>query len=213
MTNDERSKLINEAEKQGISVYPRKQFTVYRSFVECMRFEDPDVQLELFWAMSNLGLNGVYPDELSPRANSLFILMKPNLESSAQKALLAKLAKGEITGNSRESKSESKSKSENDDKSESESESEPEPEEKIDSECEHDCEHETDKLEAWGGKGHGVVMLTDAQANQLLADMGLDAFDEYVERLATYILRHNVHIRSHYATIRKWYNEDCKAGV
>lgn len=64
-------------------------------------------------------------------------------------------------------------------------------------------------LEFMNGKlGKGVVLLTQAQMESLLEQLGLDSFDYYVERLADYILKNNCRIRNHYETILKWWNED-----
>ena len=70
---------------------------------------------------------------------------------------------------------------------------------------------EEDKLKMRGGKlGKGVVYLTDRQFSDLLDKLGLDAFDRYVERLATFIIDKKAHVKSHYETILKWYEEDTK---
>lgn len=64
-------------------------------------------------------------------------------------------------------------------------------------------------LEFMNGKlGKGVVLLTQGQMTDLLAQMGLDSFDYYVERLADYILKNQCKIRNHYETILRWWNED-----
>ena len=70
---------------------------------------------------------------------------------------------------------------------------------------------EEDKLKRRGGKlGKGVVYLTDRQFSDLLDKLGLDAFDRYVERLATFIIDKKAHVKNHYETILKWYEEDTK---
>lgn len=52
------------------------------------------------------------------------------------------------------------------------------------------------------------LMLSDNQIGDLLDKMGLDAFDEYRARLSAYIEETGHHVKSHYATMLKWYNED-----
>ena len=70
---------------------------------------------------------------------------------------------------------------------------------------------EEDKLKLVGGSlGKGVVYLTDRQLGDLMDRLGLDAFNRYVERLATFIIENNARIKSHYDTILKWYKEDSK---
>ena len=59
-----------------------------------------------------------------------------------------------------------------------------------------------------GKLGKGVVLLSQQQMEELLEEMGLDSFDYYVEKLADYILRKDAKVKNHYATIRKWWQED-----
>lgn len=70
-----------------------------------------------------------------------------------------------------------------------------------------------DQLKKIGGKlGKGVVYLTDRQFEYLLDRLGMDAFNRYVDRLATFIIEKGAHIKNHYETILKWYNEDSGLG-
>lgn len=70
---------------------------------------------------------------------------------------------------------------------------------------------EKSSLEYLGGTlGKGVVLLTDKQRDSLLDELGLDAFNHYVEKLANFIIDKNAKVGSHYATIRKWAKEDAK---
>ena len=70
---------------------------------------------------------------------------------------------------------------------------------------------EEDVLKLVGGSlGKGVVYLTDRQLGDLMDRLGLDAFNRYVDRLATFIIDKNAHVKSHYETILKWYEEDIK---
>ena len=59
-----------------------------------------------------------------------------------------------------------------------------------------------------GSLGKGVVLLSDRQITDLLRRLGIDSFDHYVDKLANYILKNNAHIKNHYQTILKWYEED-----
>lgn len=59
-----------------------------------------------------------------------------------------------------------------------------------------------------GALGKGVVLLSDAQKDALLEKLGLDAFNHYVERLATFIIKKEAHIGNHYKTILEWYEKD-----
>lgn len=70
---------------------------------------------------------------------------------------------------------------------------------------------EKSSFEYMGGTlGKGVVLLTDKQRDSLLDELGLDAFNHYVEKLANFIIDKNAKVGSHYATIRKWAKEDAK---
>ena len=52
------------------------------------------------------------------------------------------------------------------------------------------------------------LLLTDEQLDDLIDKMGIDAFDDYVQRLSDFIIDNGAKVKSHYATILKWYNED-----
>ncbi len=54
----------------------------------------------------------------------------------------------------------------------------------------------------------GNIFLSENQTADLLDKMGLEAFDEYIARLSTFIHENNATVKSHYQTILKWYNED-----
>ena len=56
-----------------------------------------------------------------------------------------------------------------------------------------------------------VIFLSDIQVNDLLNKLGKDTFAYYVERLADFITRNNAHVKCHYETILKWWEEDCAA--
>lgn len=64
-------------------------------------------------------------------------------------------------------------------------------------------------LKVCGGTlGKGVVLLTEEQDADLLDRLGLDVYDYYMDKLSTYIIQNNAHIRNHYETILKWWRED-----
>lgn len=70
---------------------------------------------------------------------------------------------------------------------------------------------EENQLKCIGGNlGKGVVYLTDRQFDDLLGKLGLDAFNRYMDRLATFIIEKDAHVQNHYETILKWYEEDTK---
>ena len=68
---------------------------------------------------------------------------------------------------------------------------------------------EENQLKLIGGElGKNVVYLSDKQFSDLMDRLGLDAFNRYVDRLATFIIEKNAHVNNHYETILKWYEED-----
>ena len=68
-----------------------------------------------------------------------------------------------------------------------------------------------DQLKCIGGNlGKGVVYLTDRQFDDLLGKLGMDGFNRYMNRLATFIIEKDAHVQNHYETILKWYEKDTK---
>jgi hypothetical protein len=63
-----------------------------------------------------------------------------------------------------------------------------------------------------GELGKGVVALTDFQIDTLLDKMGLEMFDHYVAKLSNFIIHTGAQVKSHYATILKWWMEDSQDG-
>lgn len=63
-----------------------------------------------------------------------------------------------------------------------------------------------------GDLGKGVVYLTGNQIDDLVEKLGIDGFDRYMDRLSTFIIDKGAHIKSHYETILKWYEQDSKVG-
>lgn len=64
-------------------------------------------------------------------------------------------------------------------------------------------------VKVFGGElGKDVVFLSDNQISDLLDKMGIEAFDHYVEKLSHFIIKNNAHVKNHYETILKWWQED-----
>ncbi len=61
-----------------------------------------------------------------------------------------------------------------------------------------------------GQLGKGVVILTNAQRDALLDKLGIDAFNHYVDKLSTFILKKDAKVGNHYKTILEWAEEDMK---
>lgn len=70
---------------------------------------------------------------------------------------------------------------------------------------------ENSKLEMMHGSlGKGVVLLSEEQSDNLLEELGIDAFNFYVEKLANFIIDKGAKVGNHYNTIRKWAREDAR---
>lgn len=61
-----------------------------------------------------------------------------------------------------------------------------------------------------GELGKGVVYLSDDQIEDLLDKLGLDLFDRYVDKLASFILDKGARVKNHYDTILRWWREDSR---
>lgn len=60
----------------------RESFVFYRSFYESAKHLPSEVQCEVYNAIMEYGLNGNLPTELSTIANSIFILIKPQIDKN-----------------------------------------------------------------------------------------------------------------------------------
>ena len=58
------------------------------------------------------------------------------------------------------------------------------------------------------GVGRGLVLLSDEQTESLRGMMGAHVYNIYLEKLAGFIKERGARIKSHYNTIKKWYEED-----
>ena len=59
-----------------------------------------------------------------------------------------------------------------------------------------------------GNLGKNVVFLSDDQIEDLLDKMGLETFDYYVDKLSSFIIKNDAHVKNHYETILRWWQED-----
>lgn len=59
-----------------------------------------------------------------------------------------------------------------------------------------------------GTLGKDVIFLSNAQIEDLLDKMGVEAFDYYTDKLSTFIIRNDAKVKNHYQTILKWWEED-----
>ncbi len=67
---------------------------------------------------------------------------------------------------------------------------------------------ETNVKVVGGELGKNVVFLSGDQIEDLLDKMGLDTFDYYVDKLSSFIIKNGAHVKNHYETILRWWQED-----
>lgn len=202
---------------------PRNQFTFYRSYYDAIQELSKRDQSALILAVCAYAIYETPPKCLSNAASTAFKLIQPTLDAGRKKAENGSM-KGKAYDKQTESKTEAKKskteanckQGETASKKEVEIEKEIEYEEEVEVDVEGEDPEETaaataerQKLKAVGGKlGKGVVFLSDEQFDDLLDRIGLDAFDYYVERLATFIIEKDAHVQNHYGMILKWHEED-----
>ena len=59
-----------------------------------------------------------------------------------------------------------------------------------------------------GELGKGVLMLSEAQIEDLLEKMDLDSFNYYTDKLSAFILKKGAYVKNHYETLLRWWQED-----
>ena len=67
---------------------------------------------------------------------------------------------------------------------------------------------ETNVKVVGGELGKNVVFLSDNQIEDLLECMDIDTFDHYVDKLSSFIIKNDAHVKNHYETILRWWEED-----
>ena len=65
------------------------------------------------------------------------------------------------------------------------------------------------QVKVLGGElGKNVVFLSDEQFSDLLDRMDFETFNYYVDKLSTFIIKNDAHVKNHYETILKWWQAD-----
>lgn len=151
----------------------RGQFTFYESFLSAiLRIKKDADRAKAYDAICKYALYGTEPnlDNLPDAAATVFILAKPNLDSSREKALNGKHGgskrKTEANGKQTESKPEANGKQEPE-ASEKEEENKKEKEIEIEYECKNTPAPEKHKYGVYGW-----VRLTEEEYNRLVSDLG-----------------------------------------
>ena len=67
---------------------------------------------------------------------------------------------------------------------------------------------ETNVKVVGGELGKNVVFLSYNQIADLLEQMDIDTFDHYVDKLSSFIIKNDAHVKNHYETILRWWEED-----
>ena len=67
---------------------------------------------------------------------------------------------------------------------------------------------ETNVKVVGGDLGKSVVFLSDNQIADLLEQMDIDTFDHYLDKLSSFIIKNGAHVKNHYETILRWWEED-----
>lgn len=204
---------------------------IQESFYEAMRFLPDQERLELFDGICAYSLNGTLPENLSPVAKSMFILMKPNIDSSAKKYTAAV-----SNGKKRNSKSipeeaqpeepstnqtSNQSSHQSNDQSNNQcADQDYDLELELDSESDLDMDLDSDasakspspKKEKGIKHKYGEyknVLLTDEEMKKLQEE--LPNCGELVQRLSEYIASTGKKYKSHYATLRTWNRREPKS--
>ena len=195
---------------------------IQESFYEAMKYLPDQERLELFDGICAYSLCGTVPENLSPVARSMFILMKPNIDSSAKKYSAA-VSNGRKR-NKKNSEAEIPTEEPSDDQSSNQTEDQcADHDYDYDFDSDYDSDLDLDSDSDASAKGSPTkkekpvkhkygeyenVLLTDKEAEKLKQE--LDNFNELVQRLSEYIASTGKKYKSHYATLRTWNRREPK---
>ena len=201
----------------------RKQFTFYGSIYQALkRIKKASDRCAAYDIICEYALFNIEPDldKYSDAVGIAFELIRPNLDSSRRKAASGKAGGSKPKPKPKQTESKPKeSETEGEKERESEVEYEIEKENEVEVEVESEPEAATTTAAAESalvfrkGLGRGVVFLSEAQINELVELLGVDGFDYYVDKLAAFIVDRGAKVRNHYATILKWWEEDCATDI
>ena len=200
----------------------RKQFTFYGSIYRALkRIKKASDRCAAYDIICEYALFNIEPDldKYSDAVGIAFELICPNLDSSRRKAASGKAGGSKTKAKPKQNEIKPKeSETEGEKERESEVEYEVEKENEVEVEVESEPEAPTtttaeSALVFRKGLGQGVVFLSEAQINELVELLGVDGFDYYVDKLATFIVDRGAKVRNHYATILKWWEEDCATDI
>lgn len=212
-------------EKEEFLIWPREQFTFFRSYYDAIEVLSKKDRADIIIAVCGYGLYGTEPEKMSPTATAAFRLIRPVIDAGIRKAESGAKG-GKAKGKQRESKPKAKGKQKKSKQQENGSDNEYEVEYEVDNENEYEVDVDADteapfdsttaedrKLKLMRGElGRGVIVLSDAQIDDLLDKLGVDMFDYYVAKLSEFIIQKGAKVKNHYETILKWWREDSQTG-
>ena len=209
-----------------------KGVLIQASFYEAMQVLPDRERLQLYDGICAYTLEGILPENLSPVAMSMFILMKPNIDSSAKK-YSASVTNGKKGGrkaqNQNENQEEKPSENQSADQKEKPSEnhdydldldldSDLDLDYDLDSDSEKDFLPTADEPPVSPPKKKGIKHKYGEYKNVLLSEEELERLQgelpdwrNMIERLSEYIASSGKKYKSHYATLRSWHRREPKS--
>lgn len=193
-----------------------KGVLIQPSFYEAMKVLPDLERLALYDSICEYSLNGKEPKGLSAFANSLFALMKPNIDS-ANKRYAASVANGQKGGapkgnqNARKQPKNKQKTTQKQPKNKQDSDLDSDLDKDFDKECDLESNSATALPSPKATKHkHGEynnVLLTDEELDKLQAEFPRD-WEQRINNLSGYIASTGKAYKSHYATIRSWARKD-----
>lgn len=179
-----------------------KAVLIQPSFYEAMKVLPDKERLLLYDGICEYSLNGILPDDLPPTANSLFILMKPNIDAS-NKRYRASVENGKKGGARKGNQNARKRPKNNQTK-------QPKNNQDLYYDYDLDLEKESKADKPPNRHKYGQyknVLFTDEEYAKLQAEYPTD-YSERIERLSEYIASTGKSYKNHLATIRSWARKD-----
>ncbi len=174
----------------------RDSFVFYKSFYDAIKKIPEEYQLELYNAILSYSLEGIEPNNLSPVAEAMFILIKPNIDSS-QKRYEASVENGKKGGRPKKNTQEKPN--------QNPKEIQEEPNQNL-NDNEDDDEDDNDlkknnKKKKYGENGN--VKFTDEEYEKVKAYFPKD-YTERIQALDDYIQSKGKKYKDFFATLKTW---------
>lgn len=200
---------------------PKDSFVFFRSFYESIKNVPEENQLEIYKALCEYSLNNVIPDNLSPISKALFILMKPNIDSS-KKRYSASVENGKKGGRPRKNNNLEKPNNNLEKPSENLNETQEEPTQNLNVDVDVDVNDNVNINENIDDKKinkqpislskktkhkygeYKQVLLTDEEYKKLLENYGQINLDNIITYFDREIEMKGYKYKSHYLAILKW---------